>query len=169
MRSRSVVVFIVGAVVGGGGAGVIASASDDPSGTSAQATEFRQALFGSMRGVNELDSEGHKGAGDLNGRGAGSGVYDPDTGELCFGITVKDIGDPVAAHIHRGKRGQEGPPVVTLVPPAEGDPGASSGCVLVDAALAREITTKPQRFYWNVHTPEFPDGAVRGQVFTKKK
>jgi hypothetical protein len=57
---------------------------------------------------------------------------------------------------------------VPLTPhPSGGDPGASSGCVTVDAALSRAILKNPHKFYANVHTAAFGGGAVRGQLFRK--
>jgi hypothetical protein len=125
-----------------------------------------RVLLGVLNGRNEVDAEGDKGAGDPDGRGSASGVI--DDGQLCFGLTVKNLAAPTAAHIHRGRKKENGPIVVTLAPPQGGDPGASSGCVPVAAGLAEELLRHPKRFYWNVHTQEFPGGAVRGQVRTKK-
>ena len=45
-----------------------------------------------------------------------------------------------------------------------GDPGASAGCVNVANTLLQEITKHPIRFYVNIHTSDFPDGALRGQL-----
>jgi hypothetical protein len=58
---------------------------------------------------------------------------------------------------------------VTLVPPASGDSGASSGCVTVDPGLAQAILRKPRRYYANVHTEAFPGGSVRGQLFRRAR
>ncbi len=124
-------------------------------------------LYGVLNGQNEVAPDGRKRAGDPDGRGSASAIY--DDGKLCFGLTVKDIGKPTGAHIHRGRRGQNGPIVVHLRPPRAGDPGASSRCVNVEESLARSIIENPGRFYWNVHTSEYPAGAVRGQVFEKTR
>jgi CHRD domain len=59
--------------------------------------------------------------------------------------------------------------VVPLTPPSTGDPGASSGCVTVDPALARAILNHPHRYYANVHTTAFPNGAARGQLFARSR
>jgi CHRD domain len=130
----------------------------------------KRALFAVLLGRNELDPETlHKGAGDPNGRGAANVTIDGTT--VCFGITVADLNaNPVAAHIHKGKRRQNGPIVVPLTPPATGDPGASSGCVQnVDQDLANAIQRHPKRYYVNVHTSTFPGGAIRGQLFGKRR
>jgi hypothetical protein len=122
------------------------------------------ALFADLNGRNELHAETlQPGAGDPDGFGSASFTIDGD--QLCFGITVANIAAPNAAHIHRGRKFENGPVVVPLTPhPTSGDPGASSGCVDVDPALAAEIQAHPRAFYANVHTDDFPGGAVRGQL-----
>jgi hypothetical protein len=43
--------------------------------------------------------------------------------------------------------------------------GAAAGCASgLDRALLHEILTSPASFYVNVHTADFPPGAVRGQL-----
>jgi hypothetical protein len=124
-----------------------------------------RALFAVLTGRKEVDANGRRGAGDPDGRGSFTATVDGD--QLCFGITVKNIDKPVAAHIHRGRPNQNGPIVVPLSPPSSGDPGASSGCVEAATALARAILRRPHQYYANVHTGPFPGGAVRGQLFRK--
>jgi CHRD domain-containing protein len=121
------------------------------------------ALFADLNGRNEISTTtGQPGAGDPDGFGSASFTF--DGGQVCFGITVGNLDTPAAAHIHRGPKGENGPIVVTLTAPTAGDPGASSGCVPVDAALAADIQAHPRAFYTNVHTAAFANGAVRGQL-----
>ncbi len=125
-----------------------------------------KGLFGVLSGANELTEDGERGAGDRNGRGTATAVIDGR--RLCFGLTVRNINRPVAAHIHRGRRNENGPVVIPLRQPLNGDPGSASGCTRVNRRLARQIMRNPQRFYWNVHTRDFPAGAVRGQLFAPR-
>jgi hypothetical protein len=120
------------------------------------------ALFAELNGRNEISPTGQRGAGDPDGFGSASFTF--DGGEVCFGITVANIATPTGAHIHRGRENENGPIVVALTQPTAGDPGASSGCVAIDDALARDIQRHPKRFYANVHTGDFAAGAVRGQL-----
>jgi hypothetical protein len=72
----------------------------------------------------------------------------------------------VAAHIHNAPAGRNGPIVVPLTPPAQGNPGNASGCIAnLDPALLAAIEQNPAAFYVNVHTAALPEGAVRGQLF----
>ncbi len=123
----------------------------------------RGAGFGVLQGDNEIGTDGQRGAGDANGRGSFSGIIDGD--RLCYGITVANIGDPVAAHIHQARRSRNGEVVVTLKHPKNGDPGTSSGCTGISSSLADDLRDNPGRFYVNVHNNRFPGGAVRGQLF----
>jgi hypothetical protein len=131
----------------------------------------RRVLFAALFGRNELSGQPlRRGAGDPDGRGSANVTIDGTT--VCFGIAVTNIGQPVAAHIHKGRRNQNGPIVVTFIPPpATGEPGASSGCVQPDKdpAEAQRIQRHPRRYYVNVHTADFPGGAVRGQLFSRRR
>ena len=75
----------------------------------------------------------------------------------------------MAAHIHRGGKSVAGPVVQELQAPTAGDPGASSACVRLSRSLARSLRSNPGRFYVNVHTPDLPNGAVRGQLFARAR
>jgi hypothetical protein len=125
----------------------------------------RLPLFAALNGRNEVAQDGTKGAGDRNGAGSFSAVIKGNT--LCYGLAVRDINDPIAAHIHRGGPNKNGPIVVPLTAPQAGDPGNSSNCTTVDSQLIAQIRKKPGRFYVNVHTDDFPDGAIRGQLFSR--
>jgi hypothetical protein len=127
-----------------------------------------RGLFALLLGGNELSGDPlRRGAGDSDGRGSANVTIDGTS--VCFGISVTNIATPIAAHIHRGKRSENGPIVVSLVHPATGDPGASSGCTTATADLAEAIQRRPHRYYVNVHTGDFPAGAVRGQLFGKRR
>jgi CHRD domain len=141
------------------GAGLASGGSGKPR---ADASALRdRAFFAVLRGQNEPDG------GDNNGRGSASVTFDGTS--LCWGITVGNLDMPIAAHIHRGRSGQNGTIVVPLEQPAAGDPGASSGCTTVTAALARAIRRNPRRYYVNVHTTEYAGGAIRGQLFGRRR
>ncbi|HEX6385826.1 MAG TPA: CHRD domain-containing protein, partial [Anaerolineae bacterium] len=82
----------------------------------------------------------------------------------CFLIVVRDIMLPATgAHIHVGEAGVAGDIVVPLEPPGEN--GASAGCMSdVDPDLIAAIIQNPAGYYVNVHTEDFPAGAIRGQL-----
>ena len=120
-----------------------------------------KALFAVLTGAKEPEG------GDPNGRGSFTAIVDGN--RLCYGLTNRNIEDPAAAHIHRGRTGVAGDIVVPLEQPSSGDPGASSACARVARPLSRAILQNPNRYYVNVHTAGFPDGAIRGQLFGRQR
>jgi hypothetical protein len=99
------------------------------------------------------------GPGDPNGIGhADVKVFEA---KVCYTLTARRIEPATAAHIHQGRRGVAGPPVVTLEPPTD---GFSSGCVGISQALSRALREHPGNYYVNVHNEPYPDGAIRGQL-----
>lgn len=101
--------------------------------------------------------------GDPDGTGNVTVTFNDATGEVCWDINVSNITLPsVGAHIHEGAQNVAGPVVVPFSAPDTN--GAASGCTTPDAALTDRIMGNPQNFYVNVHTSEYPAGAVRGQL-----
>jgi CHRD domain-containing protein len=131
---------------------------------SGQGSNSRRALFGAMNGQKEVSPDGKKGAGDRDGRGSFSAIIQGS--RLCYGLSVTGIAAPVAAHIHRGGANVAGPVVIALTQPST-SPGASSACVTARTTLLRAILRNPARYYVNVHTQDFPGGAVRSQLFAR--
>lgn len=102
--------------------------------------------------------------GPGNGKGGGrvTVVVDPPKGRICYMFfNVHGIETPTAAHIHAGEAGKAGDVVVTLTPPVE---GTASGCQDVSTELAQAIVDNPAGYYVNIHTAQFPQGAIRGQL-----
>jgi len=102
-------------------------------------------------------------AADPDGIGAAAVLINPDTGRVCWAYAVKRVAPILAAHIHRGVAGVNGPVLVTLAAPRAGTV-YSIGCTSASPVLAAEIVATPANFYVNVHNADFPGGALRGQL-----
>lgn len=103
-------------------------------------------------------------AGDPDGSGSATITIDPATNEVCWDITTTNIAAAVVSHIHVGAAGANGGIVVNL--DVDGFTGSSKGCVTDAAADLEAILANPAGFYVNVHTADFPPGAIRGQLAT---
>ncbi|WP_164928619.1 CHRD domain-containing protein [Gloeobacter violaceus] len=121
-----------------------------------------------LLGGNEVSSTGQANAGDQDGIGFIHVRIDPAKGQACYSLRVDNLGKPTVFHIHNAKAGVNGSVVVDLVPPDSADPGSINKCVPADPAVAEQILNQPLEFYVNFHTEEFPDGALRGQLFYRR-
>jgi CHRD domain len=126
-------------------------------------------LSTALSGAEECNSLGVCGVGDPDGTGTADLRINPGQGEVCFTITVANIGaagTSVRAHIHAAPAGSNGGIVVPLVEPAGPLPasGVLEGCQAADRELLLDILLNPEQYYVNVHTPDFPAGAIRGQL-----
>jgi len=81
-------------------------------------------------------------------------------------ITVADLGSPINNfHIHEAPAGANGPVVVDLI--GLGGTfvnGVMTGTFAVSGSVAQRMLQNPANFYVNVHTVQFPGGAIRGQL-----
>jgi hypothetical protein len=111
-------------------------------------------LTATLSGINQTPP------GDLDGSGTATFRSLPGLGQICYTIEVKNIILPATgAHIHLAENGSI---VVPLnAPDANGD---ASGCANTTRALVRAILQNPGGYYVNVHTTDFPNGAIRGTL-----
>jgi len=84
---------------------------------------------------------------------------------VCFAERWSHLTTPTASHIHAGAAGAAGPVKIAfyagLLPASI---SALTGCTTSDAATLDAIAADPSAFYVNIHTPQFPAGAARGQL-----
>lgn len=124
-------------------------------GSGAAAVAAAKPYLADLSGANEVPPA------DPDGRGTAAVTIDVATGEICVDMRVSNITTAVAAHIHRGAAGVNGPVVVPLTAPNT----TSAQCVTASPVpLAAEIAANPGGFYVNVHTADYPNGAIRGQL-----
>lgn len=111
-------------------------------------------LAAELNGANEV------GPGDPDGSGHANVTLNQGQGEVCFSIETSNVDNILAAHIHVGAAGVNGGVVVNLDWAGTG----GNGCVEATAELIKQIRQDPSGYYVNVHSPEFPAGAIRGQL-----
>jgi hypothetical protein len=107
------------------------------------------------------------GPGDDDGVAVGQFQVDDETNELCYTVAAVGITLPATSmHIHEAPAGAAGAEVVTLDETIVDDSFEDDVCQTIDPAVADAIAATPSGFYLDVHTSDFPDGAVRGQLET---
>jgi CHRD domain-containing protein len=112
-----------------------------------------------LSGANEMP------AADPDGSGTAQLRLNRAKKKVCFEIRVRKIGQVVAAHIHKGgKSVASGPIVLPLIETASNKTKFERCVKHVKRSLISAILKHPRRYYVNVHTPDFPAGAIRGQL-----
>jgi hypothetical protein len=117
-----------------------------------------------MSGDQEVPVAGGPAVGDPQAR-AVSFIRASDT-QVNYAFAWLGL-TPTLGHIHKAPFGANGPVVVPLIATAvPSTVFAVSGTVSgLDPALVKDISVHPSAFYTNLHTAQFPGGAVRGQLF----
>lgn len=114
-------------------------------------------LTADLKGSNETP------AGDPDGSGTATFRMIRGAAVICYSISVEDIMLPATgAHIHQGAAGTNGDIVVALKAPNAR--GKSVGCANSTRTLVAAILDNPGGYYANVHTTDYPAGALRGQL-----
>lgn len=130
-----------------------------------------KSFHAKLTGNDEVPSVKTKANGDIRFKLSRNGK------ELSYKLHVKNIENPTAAHIHSGKKGKNGPPVVNLFtgPKKEGkfsgvlSEGTITAKDLVGDLMGKSLEELVQRIksgdaYVNVHTDANPNGEIRGQI-----
>ena len=110
-------------------------------------------LAATLDGKSETPAASPTGAGLFKAR---LFVHD---GKFCYTLTSSGLGTLTMAHVHSGAVGVAGPPVFTLLPSVP-----TETCLKIDPALAAKFASDPASYYVNIHTSDFPGGAIRGQL-----
>ncbi len=115
-------------------------------------------LTADLAGVTEGENPGNP-----DGSGSATITLDPESGEVCWDMTAEDIGAVTQSHIHTGAEGASGGVLIPL--DVDGFDGTTEGCTSdVAAADIQMVLDNPAGFYVNLHTTDFPAGAIRGQL-----
>jgi hypothetical protein len=137
------------------GAGLAAPADADDVAVGRGATRLAAHLTGAQE---------EPGPGDPNGTGNVVIRLRPGAGKVCARATWSRIATPDAAHIHKGRRGVAGDVVVDLT----GSVTGGRHCATAPPRLIRRIADHPRAYYFNIHNPRYPAGAIRGQLHARR-
>ncbi len=120
------------------------------------AEETADTFYANLTGAQEV------GPGDPDGSGEAEISISDEFGQVCWDLNnIRNIGPITAAQIHVGAAGTNGPPVFTL---RRANEGGYKGCTDGSEWTQNRIEDNPEMFYVNVHTAEYPNGAIRGQL-----
>ncbi|MER5448041.1 CHRD domain-containing protein [Streptomyces sp. NPDC002766] len=161
-RGKSLITTAVTVAALGGvaAAATPASAAGGDDGTGAGVT----LLATSLRGANEVPVPGGPAVGDRNGAALEFIKIDGD--RVSVAVTWHGTGRPTGLHIHQGAKGTNGDVKIDFSGLLKKSRRHSvTGTVKVeDPALLDALKNDPGSFYANLHTAEFPGGAVRGRL-----
>ena len=124
-----------------------------------------------LTGSDEVPSVKTKATGEVKFKLSSDGKT------LSYTLDVKNIENTTAAHIHRGMKGKNGPPVANLFTGPKKE-GKFSGVLSKGTITAKDLSgdlmgkslddlvklIKAGDLYVNVHTDAKPDGEIRGQI-----
>lgn len=106
-----------------------------------------------LSGANEVPPNGSTATGE-----AVAFLHEPDN-RISYVVNTNGLVNVVAAHIHIGPAGANGPVIHNLMG------GAGNYCGVSDRLTAAQLTAaKADGLYFNVHTAALPGGEVRGQL-----
>jgi hypothetical protein len=103
--------------------------------------------------------------------GTATGILNVDlnTGTITGSLPFMGLSSgSTVAHIHQGPVGVEGGFIVSLLPSFEGGIGGPSGTFFIPPNTvltpAQLDLLRTNQLYWNIHSVNFPDGELRGQI-----
>jgi len=130
-----------------------------------------KSFHAKLTGKDEVPSVKTKATGEVKFK------LSKDGKELSYKLHVKNIENANAAHIHRGMKGKNGPPLVNLFTGPKKE-GKFSGDLSEGTITAKDLSgdlmgksiedlvqlIKSGDAYVNVHTDANPNGEIRGQM-----
>ena len=101
-------------------------------------------------------------AGPSSGSGKAVVTLSTKTNKVCWTFkSLSGFSNPTYAHIHVGAAGTSGNIVVPL---STGATFKSKGCVSAPPSTISAIAANPHVYYVNIHSKQYPSGAVRAQL-----
>lgn len=130
--------------------------------TSSQAAGMTK-LSVAMNGKNvSMASNMNKGGAKM-ASGKGTITIDLAKSTLTYTIATTGLKDITEAHIHAGAMGVDGADVLAIDVMTI-NAKKSTVITVKDAKLLADMAKNPMKYYVNIHTKTFADGAIRGQL-----
>lgn len=124
----------------------------------AQASTSITKLVVSANGANEKPNNGAK-----TGSASGTFTLNITKNTICFtNMKTKGLVHVIGAHIHLGASGIHGSIFITF--DISNFNRVRQTCMKVAHPVLVDVAKHPGDYYFNVHTKDFPGGAVRGQL-----
>ncbi|MEU9013058.1 CHRD domain-containing protein [Streptomyces sp. NPDC048479] len=124
---------------------------------------------GKLRALSDGDQEVPKNDASKVGDPDGHAVtfLQPKGTNVDYSLAWVNIKSPTNGHIHKGAFGKNGDVVFNFFnrPVPDGIFAVSGKLEGQNADVVKRVRANPRNYYANIHTAEFPDGAVRGQLF----
>lgn len=143
------------------------NARSDPAAKAAN-TPFVALLSGAAEVLNTTPGAETR---DPDGAGSAAVTFDlaAATPNVCWDLTYSNLtGIPAAAHIHGpAAAGANAGVVIGFTPFTTLTANGASACrplTAPEAIVAADIVVNPANYYVNIHTSDFPGGAIRGQL-----
>ena len=180
MRSRLLIPSLAVALIGVAGCGSSSSSSTSSSSSastpasasasttaSTAATTTKSAVAKAKKALSRTYSLKMTGPprlppGATNGTAKAVVTLSSKLGKVCWTFkSLSGVSNPTYAHIHVGVAGKSGNIVLPL---STGSTLKTKGCVHASATLMSQIAANPHGYYVNIHSTQYPGGAVRAQL-----
>jgi hypothetical protein len=165
MRSRLLIPSLAVALIGVAGCGSSSSSSSSATSASTPTTTTTSASQGkavSRTYTLKLTGAGETPPGAPGGTAKAVVILSTKTGKVCWTFTsLSGFSQPTFAHIHAAPAGKAGNIVLPL---STGATFLTKGCVPASATLINAIAANPRGYYVNIHSKQYPNGAVRSQL-----
>lgn len=108
-----------------------------------------------------VGATGSQSAGDPDGHATVALDVGSGSDELCLTLAMSGVAPVTAVHLHAEAAGVSRRVLAAWTYPT---PGGSAECVAVDGQLLKKLGQQPGKYFVDLHTTEFPDGALRGPL-----
>ena len=115
-------------------------------------------LEANLKGKNEVP-----GPGDPDGSGRTEVKLRQSKGKICSVTTHSNIEPPKGGGIYVGTKGKAEGLFIKLFKNPE-DPQRPGGCVDAPKKKIAALAANPNHYHISIQTPDYPNGAIRGQL-----